>query len=334
MRARRGWKVVCLGVIASAPLALAGESQVGPYLGQPLPGRTAELFAPGIVNVGLPVRDVTMTPDGNEIYFGGHSSARTAIFVTRREADGWSEPRVAPFSNEGLNLEPCISPDGQRFFFLSTRPQAGQPPKAGWAYQDIWVMAREGDRWGPPRNLGAPVDSDAPEYYPSVTRDGTLYFTREAEDGKSAIYRARFANGAYQTPTRLPQNVNSGESQFNAFVAPDESFVIVPVQGRSDSLGGIDYYVVFRRQDDTWSQPLNLGPTVNSDSNQEWSASLSPDAKVLFFMSARPEAAQPSWAGKTLRDVFAMSVAPGSGQSSIYWIDASLLGELRTRAVW
>ena len=52
-------------------------------------------------------------------------------------------------------------------------------------------MDREGDGWGEPYNLGPPVNSDAPEYYPSVTSDGTLYFTREGEDGVSATWRAR-----------------------------------------------------------------------------------------------------------------------------------------------
>jgi hypothetical protein len=281
------------------------------------------------------VRDVAMTPDGREIYFGGYSSTRTTIFVTRETDDGWTEPVVAPFAGHALDFEPCIAPDGGRFFFLSTRPQAGQPEKPGWVYQDIWVMEREGQAWGAPRNLGAPVNSEQPEYYPSVTRDGTLYFTREAADGSSAIYRSRRTEGHYEAPVRLPAQVNSGKSQFNAFVAPDESFVIVPVEGRADSRGGVDYYVVFRRADDAWSQPQNMGPEVNSESNQEWSASVSRDGKVLFFMSARPAAGgMPDWTGKTLRQVLELSLLPGGGQPSIYWIDAGLLDELRARAVW
>ena len=61
-------------------------------------------------------------------------------------------------------------------------------------------------------------------------------------------------------PEKLPPQVNSGRSQFNAFVAPDESYLIVPIEGRSDSIGGCDYYVVFRNPDDRWSEPINLGP--------------------------------------------------------------------------
>ena len=42
----------------------------GEYLGQKPPGATAELFAPGIVGTGMYTRDVAITPDGTEIYYG------------------------------------------------------------------------------------------------------------------------------------------------------------------------------------------------------------------------------------------------------------------------
>lgn len=42
----------------------------GPYLGQTPPGLKAQVFAPGIVNTPLYTRDLAMTPDGKEIYFG------------------------------------------------------------------------------------------------------------------------------------------------------------------------------------------------------------------------------------------------------------------------
>ena len=259
----------------------------GPYLGQEPPGLEPRLFAPGVVSTGLATRDLAMTPDGDELYFSVTLGDRTMIMVARRVNGVWTEPEVAPFSGRYLDIEPAISADGQRFYFLSTRPQPGQEEKPGWVYQDIWVMDREGDGWGEPYNLGPPVNTDAPEYYPSITADGTLYFTREGEDRKSSIYRSRSVDGVYTEPELLPPQVNCGTDRFNAFVARDESFVIVPNMGGENNLGGVDYSVVFRSLDDIWSEPVNLGPAVNQPTGREWSASLSPDGKYLFFMSSR-----------------------------------------------
>ena len=41
----------------------------GPYLGQKPPGDTPELFAPGIISTAMYTRDITIMPDGKEIYF-------------------------------------------------------------------------------------------------------------------------------------------------------------------------------------------------------------------------------------------------------------------------
>jgi hypothetical protein len=302
----------------------------GPYLGQELPGLEPRLFAPGVVSTGLATRDVAITPDGNEFYFSVTVGAHTMIMVTKSVGGTWTEPAVAPFSGRYLDIEPSISPDGQRFFFLSTRPQPGQEEKPGWVYQDIWAMDREGDGWGEPYNLGPQVNSDAPEYFPSVTTDGTLYFTREGADRVSATYRSRLVDGVYSEPEKLGPEVNCGTNRFNVFVAPDESYAIVPAMGREDSLGGVDYYVVFRSEDDVWSEPINLGEAVNQPDGREWSASLSPDGQYLFFMSSRTttEAGLPL-TGRTMNELLEISAQPGQGSSDIWWVSTEVIERLR-----
>ena len=294
------------------------------------PGLEPQLFAPGIVSTGLATRDVALMPGGSEIYFAVTAGAATMIMVTKEEDGVWTEPVVAPFSGRYLDIEPAISPDGEKFFFLSTRPQPGQEEKPGWVYQDIWVMDREGDGWGEPYNLGAPINSDAPEYFPSVTNDGTIYFTREGEGRQSATYRSRFVDGAYTEPEMLGPEVNCGTNRFNVYVAPDESFAIVPAVGRDDSLGGADYYIVFRAEDDTWSEPINMGPAINQPDGREWSASLSPDGEYLFFMSSRSTVSnEGSMAGTPISELVQSSTEPGRGSSDIWWVSAEVIEELR-----
>lgn len=302
----------------------------GPYLGQEPPGLEPRLFAPGVVSTGLATRDIAITPDGNELYFSVTLGAKTMIMVTRQVGGVWTEPEVAPFSGRYLDIEPTISADGQRLFFLSTRPQTGQEEKSGWVYQDIWVVDRKGDGWGEPYNLGPPVNSDAPEYFPSITADGTLYFTREGEDRVSLTYRSRLVDGVYTEPELLPPQVNCGSNRFNVCVARDESFAIVPAVGRDDGFGGVDYYVVFRDDDDTWSEPVNMGPRINQAAGREWSASLSPDGKYLFFMSSRTdEEVDLPLTGRSITELLELSTQPGQGSSDIWWVSADVIEHLR-----
>lgn len=308
----------------------------GDYLGQTPPGATAELFAPGIVTTGTYTRDVAMTPDGSELYFGVLLGPVTTIIEMHRGEDGvWSEPEVAPFARDSrfFYLEPHITPDGSRFLFLSTRVEQGEPEEdevRSWANQEIWAMDREGDGWGEPYNLGPPVNSEESEFFPSVTRDGTLYFTRGIGEGQeSYIYRSRMVDGRYQEPERLGPEVNSTPNQFNAFIAPDESYLILSTGDRDDSVGGTDYYVVFRNQADEWSGPINMGELVNTPLDGEFSPYVSPDGRYFFFMSTR--VGPPSRFPDTLTWDFVRSyrMMPETGNAGIYWVDAGFIQDLR-----
>jgi len=308
----------------------------GEYLGQTPPGDTAELFAPGIVSTGLYTRDVAMTPDGDEIYFGVLVAGLAAIMETKLVDGHWTKPEVAPFSRNSdyLNLEPHISPDGEHLYFLSTRPPEGvelaEEEVRAWAHQNIWAMDRVDGGWGEPYNPGPSINTDAAEYFPSVTRDGTMYFTRGEEGGQgSYIYRSRLVDGQYTEAERLGPNVNSTTSQYNAFIAPDESYIIVCSSLHEDGLGGDDYFIVFRDEDDSWSTPINMGDRVNTPRRGEFSPYVSPDGKYFFFMAARTGPAEPLPALIDADYLQGLHAGPQNGDVNIYWMDASFIEELR-----
>jgi hypothetical protein len=304
----------------------------GPYLGQPLPGEDPVPFAPGIVSTGYSERDITMMPDGSEIYWGvvGGTYAWSTVLMSRMVDGAWTEPEVAPCCTdpEYMSLEPHITPDGQQFMWLSDRPGGALDEPGG---QDIWVMDREGEGWGVPYPLPGPVNTTDSEYFPSVTREGTLYFTRgPAGGGENLIFRSRLVDGEYQEPELLPEQVNGGAARYNAFVDPDERYLILGVVGGEGGLGGTDYYIVFRNGEDQWSDPVNLGPDVNTEGTYEYSVYVSPDGAQFFFMTARPDWARLAPDGELDgRAVLSMTGQPGNGAWDMYWMGASFLEGLR-----
>ena len=304
----------------------------GPYLGQPLPDSDPEVFAPGIVSTGLFERDVAMTPDGTEIYWGvvAGNYTVTTIFRSRFTGGRWTDPEVAPCCLDArwTDLEPHITPDGQHFMWLSDRPGPGRETQGG---QDIWVMDRNGEDWGEPYPLSETVNTPDSEYFPSVTLDGTLYFTRgPAGGGENFIYRARPEGDGYLEPELLPPQVNSGLNRYNAFVDPQERFILLGVAGHPTGLGGTDYYVVFRNEEDEWSEAVNLGPAVNTDGAYEYSAFVSPDGRFLFFMTVRPDWSVLAPDGeKDATGVRSYVNRPDNGAWDIYWMNASFLWDLR-----
>jgi ketosteroid isomerase-like protein len=308
----------------------------GPYLGQKPPGAAPARFAPGLVSGGLDERDVAITPDGREIYFGLLTGRGATILVTKLVDGHWTEPVVASFAADPtfMTFEPSLSADGNRMLFLSTRPTAGEEAKPGWANQNIFAADRRADgSWGEPYDLGAPINTKDNEFYPSLTRGGTLYFTRGKARGPYVIVRSRQVGGRFQEPDTLPAAVNGKGTPYNAFIAPDESYLIACVDGRDDGAepGRPQYFVFFRDASDRWSEGVCLGKDVSPAGSGSGSTSVSPDGRYLFFASAKKDEPAAAAAGTpvTLRSLREAGTRPGNGNLDIYWVDASFLERLR-----
>ncbi len=298
----------------------------GPWLGCEAPTDGPALFAPGIVNRGLACRDLAASPDGDELIWteqvGGFQ--RSVILRSRLVNGAWTEPETLPFSGDPrwLDIEPAFAPDGNRLYFASNRPASGDGEAED--HHSLWMVERPDGDWGAPTRLPDALN-DGDVFFPSPTRDGSLYFTRNEAGGISTILVARPDDeGGWLAPEVLPEQVNAGRTRFNATADPDDRFLIVPIFGLPESLGGVDYYRVDHLADGSWADPAHLGDLVNSPSRQEWSFSFSPDMSLVFFMSDRPDTAL-AVGRLTPKRLRTLHNAPGTGQTGIWWMPARLL---------
>ena len=276
------------------------------------------LFAEGIISTSLNERDFAIAPDGREIYFTitvPQSTFQTIVFM-RKDGVSWSKPQVTPFAGRFSDLEPAFSPDGKRLYFASNRPVSGNKPKDF----DIWVVERAGNTWGEPRNLGAPVNTLADEFYPSVAKNGNLYYTGQYDGGvgKEDIYVSAWSGGAYTQPVALDTMVNSGFYEFNAFIDPDEQFIIFSSFGRNDDTGRGDLYISIKDKSGKWTKARNL--QVANSERLDYCPYVSPDKKVFFFTSER-SALPVSFDSRTsYEEISRISRSALNGTGNIYWM--------------
>ena len=280
----------------------------GPYLGQNPPGKAAEIFAPGIISTDASEINSVFSPEGDEFYFTAWiPETGTKIMVTRLSDRLWSKPKAASFSTHPTDVDPAFSHDGKRLFFSSRRPRPGEAEvrEAGF---DLWFADRTAAGWSEAQYLGPVVNSGESQVYSTVTQTGALYFQSVRKDGygKADSYRSRRVGGVYQAPENLGPVINSENYEGDIYIARDESYLVVSVNGRQDSLGGADLYVSFRGRDDSWTPLKNLGSAVNSD-QRDFCPMVSPDDKYLFFSSKR------------------------AGEGDIFWVDASVIQQARGR---
>ena len=129
---------------------------------------------------------------------------------------------------------------------------------------------------------------------------------------------SEWKNGEYMDPVSLPDAINSKNFEFNAFVDPDEQFVIFSSFGRSDDTGRGDLYISIKKNEE-WQPAVNLGKNINSTS-LDYCPFVSWEKKYLFFTSARANYKAPFNTKQTATELKKNLRGPGNGFDDIYWV--------------
>ena len=284
------------------------------------PPAQATLFGGTLINSSSSERDFALSPDGTEIFYTLQSpmqgSFQTILYRTRNAKGIWSKAEVAPFAGNYSDLEPVFTQDGKGLFFCSNRPISGTNIKDF----DIWFVEKHNGKWGEPKNLGSPVNTDKDEFYPSVSASGNLYFTAAYKNGigKEDIYMARKNNDKYDEPVPLDTAVNSKTYEFNAFVSPDESFIIFSSFGRKDDLGGGDLYMSVKDEKGNWRPAIHL--TALNSNRIDYCPFVSGNKKILFFTSERTALQNHFEKQVSYAELNKLYNGPLNGKGNIYWV--------------
>lgn len=246
------------------------------YLGQPIPGRTPVVFAPGRISDagsrlhGSPV----FSPDQREVLW---AVIPPAVLSLSQGEESWGE--VDTLSIPGVGVQsPAFSSDGRRLYYQAL----GDGGEGGL---DIWWRDLGEGGWGPPFNPGPPLNSQGLESQPSVTSDGTLYFTGTLEGSglDRGIYRSLFRSGAYQAPELLAGGINSPYIDYCPWIAGDESYLLF-ASSRPGYEEVLHLHVSFKRANGSWSEPVSIHPALGFDAPARF-PTVSPDGRFLFFLS-------------------------------------------------
>lgn len=157
------------------------------------------------------------------------STALLVLAASTAGAKNWGE-WAAPASIESLPgsstqvntpaVDGCSSQssDGLELYFTSTRPGGMSPAP------DIWVATREStaEGFGTPVNLGAPINSPAVEFCPTIRQGKRLYFSSSREDGQGDIYVSRRGKDGWSVPQNLGPNINSSSVEESPSFYEDE----------------------------------------------------------------------------------------------------------------
>lgn len=238
------------------------------------------------------LRDFSMSTDGKEVYFTAQSPMEeVSVLVQANMGEtAWEKRLFLPHSGQYKDLEPFLSPDGLKLYFASNRP-LNNSSEAKKDF-DIWVLERKNidDDWSEPINMGAPVNSEFNEFYPSVSNNSNIYFTSDRPNGKGKddIYMSKWDSNLYSDPVSLEASINSEGYEFNSFVSPDENHLLFSGYNREGGMGSGDLYMSIKMADGSWGEAKNLGATINSD-KMDYCPFIDFQSGTLYFTSKRSD---------------------------------------------
>jgi peptidoglycan-associated lipoprotein len=170
-----------------------------------------------------------------------------------------------------------------QIWFTSDREKGASKKQYGWTYNfytDIYTVAYKVDKKNP-NNIKYEfpilvdkdkINSDYNDGTPAFdNKGGVVYFTQcNGKDGKGSYCRIWSGKLAGQEWTEIapleltPDSFNSGQPSLTK-----DNQIMYFASDMPGGFGGKDiWYATFSKRSKTWGDPVNLGPTVNTDKDE------------------------------------------------------------------
>ena len=259
------------------------------------------LLSPRMLNVFIPLTDYEVKslklitrPDKvkgvNQIDAIGISSSEDTIQAKINcieESEFFSEPEnLGPNINTPLNeTQPTISPDSKTLFFV----RENSPDKFGVVNRNIMVSTLNSDNtWSFARNLGGVLSNKGENGY-SVMHDGKSLllgnvYNRDGSvsDGLSISHKDE---SGWTYPEKITiKNFYTSNPNSTFFMSNDNKILLLSLE-RKNGYGGLDVYVCFLKDKNAYSEPMNLGPEINTVGD-DCSPFLAADNMTLYYSTS------------------------------------------------
>lgn len=159
------------------------------------------------------------------------------IYFAQVKKGKWKKAKPLFDSPKGnTNAYPAMHPTGNLIIFASDR-------EGGFGGMDLWISRKEGENWGEPVNLGPNINTAGNESFPTINRQGILFFGSDGHPGFGGldIFSAVWKQNKWQDLKNLGYGLNSADNDFGIVWDPGKSSGFF-ISDRSGGTGGDVYF--------------------------------------------------------------------------------------------
>jgi len=175
-----------------------------------------------------------------------------------------------------------VTPDGSTMYF--SRAFHANNTGGKFAGTDIWVSKKDANgQWLPAANMGGKWNNKRSNSVIGINKDNTVVYLLNAYSNKSGISFSKLYSGEWQKPEFISIPGINRDDFVGFYANPSFDVILISMKGK-DSYGQEDLYVSLKDSFGNWTEPKNLGTTINTE-GFEISPFLSIDKSKLFFTS-------------------------------------------------
>lgn len=180
---------------------------------------------------------------------------------------------------------PVLNEDETVLIFTSRRQDSNlneNVDEDNYYFEDIFISEKGADgEWGPARNIGEPVNIANHNSNLALSADGKTLFQYRDDNGGDIYFSKLEPDGSWSYPEPLSKYINSSFAEKSVSMSQDGKLLFFS-SNRPGGLGGIDIYVSKKDSKGQWSRSVNLGPSINTEFDDE-SPFIDYDGKTLYF---------------------------------------------------
>ena len=188
------------------------------------------------------------------------------------------------------NLGPQINTSADEYFPYLTNDQGiifYTRRDNQFSDEDLFFSFSSNEDWQAGQSLGSTFNSNKNEGMSTIVRNGRkLYFTacnRNNVKGPCDIWQGIIEGNIIRQLSPVEGEVNSDYWESQASISCDGEQLYF-ASNREGGYGGTDIWTSTMEADGSWSDPVNLGPTINTPKDEE-APYITNDGRTLYFSS-------------------------------------------------
>ena len=186
-------------------------------------------------------------------------------------------------NSDNQDYAPLVTADGKSLIFTSRRKEStgGEMAYDNNYYEDIYISHYADGKWSAPEKIPGSVNTGYHECGAAISPDGTQLFIY-SDEGEGDFYVSTLENGLWSEPKPVG-GVNSSSRELSISINGEGNKIYFS-SDRPGGYGGFDIYVSTLDNLGRWGKPINLGPKINTEGDED-APFIHPNGEVLYFSS-------------------------------------------------